>query len=352
MARVVVGLSGGVDSSAAAWLLKQRGYEVIGMTARVCIDRDAVWEKEEIEAAARLADHLGIRHMITDCRETFDRAVAEPFVTEYLAGRTPNPCIVCNREIKWKALLQCADEIGAEHVATGHYARIRRLPGGRFAAACSATVKKDQSYVLYRLTQEALSRTLLPVGDYEKPEIRRIAEQAGLPAAHTPDSQDICFVSGNDYAAFLNKRVPERMPGEGDYLSAADGRVLGRHRGYVHYTIGQRKGLGVAAGHPLYVSAIRPERNEVFLSDEDVYGDALDCHDLNFMGIADDELPVGASRPAVGKVRYAHTGTPCVITRTGRDTLHAAFSEPVRAITPGQAAVFYEDGAILCGGTI
>ncbi|MCR4764517.1 MAG: tRNA 2-thiouridine(34) synthase MnmA [Lachnospiraceae bacterium] len=353
MSHVVVGLSGGVDSSTAAWLLKQKGYEVTGMTARVCIDPQAGWEEEEIAAARRVAEFLGIPHLIRDFREDFDREVATRFTEEYLSGRTPNPCIICNREIKWRALLACADEIGAEFVATGHYARIRQLENGRFAAAASATTQKDQTYVLFGLPQEAIARTLMPVGDYTKTEIRRIAEDAGIPSAHTPDSQDICFVSGNDYAAFLDRRVPERMPGEGDYLSADDGRKLGRHRGYVHYTIGQRKGLGIAAGHPLYVSAIRPETNEVVLSDTDVYGSELDCEDLRFMGIASDDLPVGVSRPAVGKVRYAHAGTPCVISRTEENRLHAVFSEPVRAITPGQAAVFYDqDGFILCGGWI
>ena len=353
MPRVVVGLSGGVDSAVAAYLLKKEGYEVIGMTMQICVDPTTPWEIEETAAAKSVADHLGIPFVLQDCRSSFRREVEDYFVREYFDGRTPNPCIMCNREIKWKALLACADQNGAEHVATGHYARLKKLPNGRIAVTHSESTAKDQSYVLFLLGQEALKRTIFPVGEYEKPEIRRIAEEAGIPAAHTPDSQDVCFVSGNDYAAYLRSRAPERMPGEGDYLSAGDGRILGKHSGYVHYTIGQRKGLGIAEGHPLYVSGIRPASNEVVLSDEDVYGRTLCVDGVNFMGLSPEELPIGEKVMCTGKIRYAHRGTVCTITRTGEDSLRAVFDEPVRAITPGQAAVFYDaQGAVLCGGFI
>ncbi|MBQ3791236.1 MAG: tRNA 2-thiouridine(34) synthase MnmA [Lachnospiraceae bacterium] len=353
MDRVVVGLSGGVDSAVAAYLLKKKGYDVIGMTMQICVDPATPWEIEETAAAKHVADHLGIPLLLEDFRSSFRREVEDHFVAEYLRGRTPNPCILCNREIKWKALLHCAEENGAAYVATGHYARVRRCANGRYAAALSGSAAKDQSYVLFLLSQEALARTIFPVGEYEKPEIRRIAEEAGIPAAHTPDSQDICFVSANDYAAYLASRVPERMPGEGNYLSASDGSVVGKHRGYVHYTVGQRKGLGIAAGHPLYVSEIRPESNEVVVSDEDVYGETLLVDGVNEMGLSPDELPEGESLACIGKVRYAHRGTPCRITRNGRDSLRVVFDEPVRAITPGQAAVFYDaQGTVLCGGWI
>ena len=353
MSRVIVGLSGGVDSATAAFLLKKEGYDVIGMTMQICADAQTPWELEEIEAAGRVASHLGIPQVLEDFRAPFSHHVEDHFAAEYHAGRTPNPCIICNRMIKWKALLKCADENGAEFVATGHYARIKKLANGRYAAAVSAAGKKDQSYVLFMLSQEMLSRTLLPAGELEKPEIRRIAEDAGIPAAHTPDSQDICFVSGHDYAGYLAGRPGETMPGEGLYLSAEDGRVLGKHRGYLHYTIGQSRKLGIAVGHPLYVSEIRPDTNEVILSDKDVYTSALTCGSLNFMGLSSDELPVGASVRATGKIRYAHAGAPCTVTRTGEDELRAEFDEPVRAVTPGQAAVFYDsEGNILAGGWI
>ncbi len=353
MSRVVVGLSGGVDSATAAYLLKKEGHDVIGMTMQICADAQTPWELEETAAAGRVAEHLGIPLVLEDFRTPFSRDVEERFAAEYHAGRTPNPCIICNRMIKWKALLKCAEENGAEYVATGHYARVRRLANGRYAAAVSAAGKKDQSYVLFMLTQEMLSRTLLPAGELEKPEIRRIAEEAGIPAAHTPDSQDICFVSGHDYAGYLAGRPDAKMPGEGSYLSAEDGRVLGKHRGYLHYTIGQTRRLGIAVGHPLYVSEIRPDTNEVILSDKDVYSSSLTCGGLNFMGLSEEEFAVGASVRARGKIRYSHAGAPCTVTRTKEDELYAVFDEPVRAVTPGQAAVFYDsEGAILMGGWI
>lgn len=353
MPRVIVGLSGGVDSAVAAYLLKKEGYDVIGMTMQICVDPTTPWEIEETAAAKRVADHLGIPLVLEDFRSSFRREVEDYFVREYLDGRTPNPCILCNREIKWKALLHCAGENGAGYVATGHYSRVKRLSNGRYTVSRSASDAKDQTYVLFLLSQEVLARTLFPVGEYEKPEIRRIAEEAGIPAAHTPDSQDVCFVSGNDYAAYLESRVPERMPGAGSYLSAADGSFLGMHQGYVHYTIGQRKGLGVAAGHPLYVSGIRPETNEVILSDTDIYGGSLSVTGVNFMGLSPEELSVGKRLSCIGKVRYAHRGTGCTITRTDADVIRADFDEPVRAITPGQAAVFYDsEGHVLCGGFI
>lgn len=353
MSRVVVGLSGGVDSATAAYLLQKEGYDVIGMTMQICRDARTPWELDEIAQAKSVADSLGIPQVLEDFRGAFARDVEDHFAAEYFAGRTPNPCIICNRMIKWRALIRCADENKARHIATGHYARVVRLPNGRYAVARSAGGKKDQSYVLFMLTQEMLSRTLFPAGEHEKPDIRRIAGDAALPAADTPDSQDICFVSGHDYAGYLAERAPERMPGEGDYISASDGRIIGRHRGYLHYTIGQTRRLGVAVGHPLYVSEIRPGTNEVILSDEDVYSSVLSCSGLNFMGLSPAELPVGASFRATGKIRYAHAGAPCTVTRTGEDELSAVFDEPVRAVTPGQAAVFYDEGgAILAGGWI
>lgn len=353
MARVIVGLSGGVDSSVAALLLMEKGYEVIGMTVETCLDPQTPWEIEEIAAARRVAEHLGIPFITVSARDAFERKVVQPFISEWFSGRTPNPCIVCNHYIKWASLLTAAKEQGADAVATGHYARIEHLPDGRSAPARAKDARKDQSYVLFMLSQEALSKTILPVGEYEKPQIREIAARAGLPSAHTPDSQDICFVSNNDYVAFLTRRAPERMPGPGKYVSVSDGEVLGEHKGYVHYTVGQRKGLGIACGKPMYVTAVRPEDNTVLLDENDVYGSTLTCDGLRCSGISEEALAAGGEITCIGKVRYAHAGAPCRIRKTAGDTLEVRFDAPVRAITPGQAAVFYdENGIVLLGGWI
>ena len=354
--KVVVGMSGGVDSSVAAYLLKEQGYDVIGVTMQIWEDEEQQRTEENggccglsaVDDARRVADRLEIPYYVMNFKQEFQEKVVDYFVEEYLAGRTPNPCIACNRYVKWESLLKRSMEIGADYIATGHYARITKLPNGRFAIRNSVTARKDQTYALYNLTQFLLAHTLMPIGEYEKDQVRRIAQEAGLPVAAKPDSQDICFVPDGDYAAFLKKKAGERMPGEGDFVTR-DGTVLGKHKGITHYTIGQRKGLGLSMGEPVFVSELRPKTNQVVVGEEpQVFKKELLCDHLNFMGMEDLEEP----RRVWAKVRYAHKGQWCRIERQGRDLIRAEFEEPVRAITPGQAVVFYEGEYVLGGGII
>ena len=354
--KVVVGMSGGVDSSVAAYLLKEQGYDVIGVTMQIWEDEEQQRTEENggccglsaVDDARRVADRLEIPYYVMNFKQEFQEKVVDYFVEEYLAGRTPNPCIACNRYVKWESLLKRSMEIGADYIATGHYARIAKLPNGRFAIRNSVTARKDQTYALYNLTQFQLAHTLMPIGEYEKDQVRRIAQEAGLPVAAKPDSQDSCFVPDGDYAAFLKKKAGERMPGEGDFVTR-DGTVLGKHKGITHYTIGQRKGLGLSMGEPVFVSELRPKTNQVVVGEEpQVFKKELLCDHLNFMGMEDLEEP----RRVWAKVRYAHKGQWCLIERQGRDLIRAEFEEPVRAITPGQAVVFYEGEYVLGGGII
>ena len=354
--KVVVGMSGGVDSSVAACLLKEQGYDVIGVTMQIWQEEDPADVEEiggccglsAVDDARRVAWSLGIPYYVMNFRKEFKESVMDYFVDEYLHGHTPNPCIACNRYVKWEALLDRSMEIGADYIATGHYARVMQLPNGRYTIQNSVTAAKDQTYALYNLTQEQLSRTLMPVGAYTKEEIRQIAEEHGLEVAKKKDSMEICFIPDNDYAGFIERNV-ENVPGPGNFVDK-DGNVLGRHKGITHYTVGQRKGLNLAMGRPVFVTEIRPETDEVVIGDnEDVFSDRLICGNVNWMAV--DGLH-GEEKQVIAKIRYSHKGAPCVIRELEDGRVECRFETPQRAITPGQAVVFYENDYVFGGGTI
>ncbi len=353
--KVVVGMSGGVDSSVAAWLLKEQGYDVIGVTMQIWQDEEETVQEENggccglsaVDDARRVAAKLEIPYYVMNFKEQFRHSVIDYFVDEYTNGRTPNPCIACNRYVKWESLLKRSLDIGADCIATGHYARVEQLANGRWSLRTSATARKDQTYALYNLTQDQLTRTLMPVGAYTKEEIRQMALDLQLPVASKPDSQDICFVPDGDYASFIEKTACRRFP-EGNFV-LSDGTVVGRHKGIIHYTVGQRKGLGLSLGHPVFVLEIRPDTNEVVVGtgEESMSRYVLADH-LNFMSVPDLTEPVRL----FAKIRYNHRGAWCQVEKTGDDQILCTFDEPVRAITPGQAVVLYDGEYVFGGGTI
>ncbi|MDE5864538.1 MAG: tRNA 2-thiouridine(34) synthase MnmA [Lachnospiraceae bacterium] len=352
--RVAVGMSGGVDSSVAAYLLREQGYEVIGVTMQIWQDEDEFTMAQNggccglsaVEDARRVADCLGIPYYVMNFKREFKECVIDYFMDEYIHARTPNPCIACNRYVKWESLLRRAMELGCDYIATGHYARVCQLENGRFALQKSAAVNKDQTYALYSLTQQQLSRTLMPVGEYDKEKVRKIAEQINLNVADKPDSQEICFVQDNDYAAYIERETGKTFPG-GNFVDK-EGNVLGTHRGIIHYTVGQRKGLGLSLGAPAFVLELRPDTNEVVIgTNEDTFHDCLIASAPNWMSIPVLE----EEKKVIAKIRYSHKGAACRIRMAGTNRVECHFDEPVRAITPGQAVVFY-DGDIVVGGAV
>ena len=337
----LVAMSGGVDSSAALHLLHQQGYECTGCMMLLTDGADPT-------DARAAAERAGIPFFAPDLRQEFRQSVITPFCEEYLAGRTPNPCIFCNRSMKFGTLLDLADVHGCRYLATGHYARISFDVGsGRRLLRKAADESKDQSYVLYTLTQAQLARVLFPLGGLTKADARAAAAEAGFANAQKKDSQDICFVPDGDYAAFLTRFTGRMLP-EGDFLDEA-GRVLGRHRGILHYTVGQRRGMGIAAEYPLYVVKIDPENNAVTLGkNESLFSKELTAHSVNL--IAMDSVS-GALR-CTAKIRYRHREQPCTVWQTAPDTLRVEFDEPQRAITSGQSVVLYDGDTVLGGGII
>ncbi len=349
MSKIIVGMSGGVDSAVTAYLLKKAGHEVIGVTLRTWINEN---EKnaagDEFEEARAVCDILEIPFSVVDCTGEFKKYVTDPFTEDYIHGRTPNPCIECNKNVKWNQLLKTADSMGAQYVATGHYAYIDRLENGRYAVKQAEYAQKDQTYMLYKLTQEQLSRTIMPLGKYPKDEVRKIAEEAGIPVAHKADSQEICFIPDGDYGNYIESKGISNIPGSGNFVDE-NGNILGRHKGIIHYTIGQRRGLGLALGYHAYVKEIDVSKNTVVIStNEALFNDEITCNDLNFMAI--DDIPMNEEINAIARIRYHHMGEKAVIRRTGEDELCIHFDKPVRAATPGQSVVFYDNKGYVIGG--
>jgi tRNA-specific 2-thiouridylase len=357
--RVLVAMSGGVDSSVAAILLAEQGYELVGITMKVW-DYEGVGHKgketgccnlDSINDARSLALSMGFPHYVIDLRDIFKEKIISNFISEYLRGHTPNPCVQCNSHVKWEALLLKADQLGCSHIATGHYARVFQADD-RYYISRSADPLKDQSYVLWGINQKNLARTLLPLGGFTKPEIREIAARHGFVAlSKKGESYEICFVPDNDYRGFLKRSEPgleEKLAGGA--IVNKEGKVLGSHKGFPFYTIGQRKGLEVALGEPAYVTAIDPEKNQVTLGfKDDVFSQEMMVKEVNFMKFG--AIPSEGLR-LTGKVRYHDKGTSCLVKPFGFQALSVEFEQPVSAITPGQSAVFYEGDDVVAGGII
>ena len=353
--QAAVAMSGGVDSSAAALLLLQEGYDLMGLTMVLmsetspgCSPGCAARARREAAGAAAVAGQLGFPHRVLDLSVPFRDQVMEPFAAEYEMGRTPNPCVSCNRAIKFGALLSAARALGADKLATGHYARLDWDSGsGRWLLKKAVHSEKDQSYVLWTLTQEQLAGSLFPLGGFSKEEIRSLAASHGLASAQKGDSQDICFIPDGDYTAFL-RRFRNRDYPPGPFLDE-EGRVLGTHTGIVGYTVGQRRGLGVSSNQGrLYVKEVRPEDNTVVLSgNESLFSRSLTAHQLNLIPCARLDGPVRLR----AKVRYRMAEQPCTVEQTGPDTVRVTFDQPQRAVTPGQSVVLY-DGDTLVGGAV
>ena len=351
MTKVVVAMSGGVDSSVAAALLKEQGYEVIGMMMRLWSEpgkeeSNRCCTPDSMAQARRVAAILDIPFYVVDAKDVFRETVVEYFLEGYARGETPNPCLICNRKIRWTFLLDHALALGAEYMATGHYVRIQKAENqNRLLRAVDRN--KDQSYVLHVLDQEKLNHALFPVGEYTKPEIRRIAEKHGLPTASRKDSQDLCFLAGEDYRNFLQRNAAEILqPGE---IVMSDGTALGQHNGLANYTIGQRKGLGVASPVPLYVlRKVATDNTLVVGSKEELGTLELAAHDVSWVS---GEAPVEPLHADV-QIRYTAKEVPALVTPDGENQVRVQFEAPVRDATAGQAAVFYQGDVLLGGGLI
>jgi tRNA-specific 2-thiouridylase len=363
---IAVAMSGGVDSSTVAAMLCAEGHNVIGLTMQLWNQRRLAGHEgmpesvqgrccslDDVYDARRVAETIGIPYYVVNHEERFERDVVRPFVEEYLSGRTPIPCSLCNNHLKFDQLLIVARQIGADCVATGHYAQVTfSEETGRWLLKRPADKSKDQTYFLFGLTQEQLSRTMFPLGGMTKPEVRELARKHALVIAEKPDSQEICFVPGGDYKRFLDAYLAEQgeppleTPGE---MVTTDGRVIGEHTGIHNFTVGQRKGLGVATGSPLYVLQIKGDTRQVIVgNDEDLYSRTLRTHRVNLISVVELSEPM---RVAV-KIRHRHQPAPATIESTGPEQILVTFDDPQRAITPGQAAVFYDADIVVGGGWI
>ncbi len=358
---VVVAMSGGVDSSVAAALLKEQGYNCIGITMKLwdfelvggnLNHESGCCSLDSINDARMVCAKLDMPHYVLNFSRDFHDGVVSNFINEYVAGRTPNPCVQCNIKIKWKSLFEKAAELGADYIATGHYARIRfNEASGRYELYKGLYDRKDQSYVLWGTRQENLAKTLYPVGEFTKPQVRELAEKYGLRTASKKESQEICFVPDNDYNRFLKKVVPglEEKVQDGD-LVTTDGKKVGRHKGYPFFTIGQRRGIGTGFGKPMYVIETRPESNTVVIGEaRELMHTTFKLHSLNLIRYA--ALPEEGLRATI-KIRYNDPGKPGTVHPAEDGQARIVFDEPQKAITPGQSAVFYEDDCVLGGGII
>ncbi|WP_409069622.1 tRNA 2-thiouridine(34) synthase MnmA [Clostridium sp. FAM 1755] len=351
--KVLVGMSGGVDSSVAAYLLKNQGYDVIGVTMQIWQDDEEFVEREggccslsAVADARRVANKIGIPFYVMNFKDAFKRNVIDYFVDEYVEGRTPNPCIACNKFIKFSAFLDKAMAMGIDYVATGHYAIIEKQ-NDRYVIKKSEDDKKDQTYALYNLTQFQLERTLMPCGQYKKTQIREIAKEIGLRVHNKKDSEEICFIPDNDHGRYIKNRFPNKVR-EGNFVDK-EGNILGIHKGIVYYTIGQRKGLGIAFGKPMYVVDINPFRNEVVLGSlEDLLNTELIAKDINYIPFDTLKEPMEIE----AKIRYSQNPSKAVITPIENGKVKVNFYEKQRAITKGQSVVFYKDDLVIGGGVI
>ena len=352
--QAMIAMSGGVDSSVAAYLMQQAGYDCMGVTMKLYENEDAGVPRghtccalDDVEDARRVAYALGMPYYVFNYKDAFREQVMARFAAAYQHGATPNPCLDCNRYLKFGLLETRARALGCDVLATGHYARVEQLPDGRYTLKKAVDATKDQSYVLAWLTQEQLAHTRFPLSGLHKTEAREIAEAHGFCNAHKHDSQDICFVPDGDYAAAV-----ERLTGahsEPGRFVDTQGKVLGTHRGIIHYTIGQRRGLGIAAETPLYVCGIDVPRNEVVLGrNDDLFSTELDASGCNWISGDVPDVPLHVT----ARIRYRQPEQPCTVTATGPDTVHVSFETPQRAITRGQAVVFYDGDTVLGGGTI
>lgn len=341
--RVLLGMSGGVDSTYAVHELRRMGYEVFGAAV-------LMHEYTETEEARLSAEALGVPFYVIDGRALFEEKVVSSFMTEYRAGRTPNPCIVCNREVKFKLLLDFAKEMGIEKIATGHYADIVTLSdenGTRHALKRSGDEKKDQTYMLWRLSEDVLSHLIFPLSAITKETVRREAEKMELRAAYRGESQEICFIPSGDYAGYIEERTG-KCP-EGNFVDET-GKILGRHKGIVHYTVGQRKGLGIALGERAFITSINPETNDITLSTKDSYSESFFISDIIFSGLS--EKKAGDEIELFVKHRYLAPLAKARVFFLDGGRARVDLDSPVRAVTPGQSAVFYKDGVLMMGGII
>lgn len=352
--KVVIGMSGGVDSSVAAYLLKEQGYDVIGVTMQIWQEDKDYTEREggccslsAVDDARRVANKIGIPFYVMNFRDSFKEKVIDYFVQEYIDGKTPNPCIACNKHLKFDELLRKAQGIGADYVATGHYAKIEQDENGRYQLIRSDDDRKDQTYALYNFTQEQLAHTLMPCGGYTKDKIREIAKEIGLSVYNKKDSEEICFIPDNNHGRYISEARPlEVVPGN---FVDKNGNVLGQHKGIVYYTIGQRKGLGIALGRPVFVTDINPRTNEVVLGpEEDIFKTDLVAKDVNFIAFDKLEEPVTVE----AKVRYSGKPAESVISPLKDGKVKVSFKEKQRAITKGQSVVFYQGNKVVGGGVI